>query len=220
MTERAWSYSKLKNAETCLKRYYHYDVAKDVIEPESDELRRGKELHKHFENRLLHGTPLPLGYGQHEAMLARIVAAPGQIYGEQKLAITSAFEPSAYFGKGAWCRTQIDVAKVNGQRATVFDWKTGKPSDDVTQLQVMAAVLMAHMPALERVRSALVFVNYEQTERAEYTRDSITEIWSEILPRVRWVQKAHATQEFPPKPSGLCKKYCAVVSCPYHGKGG
>ena len=32
----AWSYSKLKNFETCPKRSWHLDVARDIKEPEGE----------------------------------------------------------------------------------------------------------------------------------------------------------------------------------------
>ena len=215
----SWSYSQLKNFETCPKRYYHYNVAKDIVEPQSQQLADGNALHKAFELRIKNGTPLPMGMAMHEGLLARIVGAQGQVYAEQKLALTSSFTPSTYFGKAVWFRTQIDATVVNGDRAAVFDWKDGKPKDDTTQLQLMAATLFHHQPNVQKVSSALVFVSHGETVPATYLREDLTEIWGEILPRVKLVEKARATQEYPPKPSGLCKKYCAVVSCPYHGKG-
>lgn len=215
----AWSYSQLKNAETCLKRWFHYNVEKDVSEPETEQLRAGNALHSHFEQRLAHGTTLPLGYGMFEGILAKIVAAPGQLYTEQKLAITGAFQPSTYFARNVWFRTVVDCAVVKGDQAAVFDWKTGKPNEDHTQLQLMAATMFIHTPALQRVRAALMFVNAGESSSAYFLREDMPELWAEILPRVRVMQKARATQEYPPKPSGLCKKYCAVSSCQYYGRG-
>lgn len=215
----SWSYSVLKNFQTCPKRYYHYNVAKDVKEPETDQLRDGNRLHKVFENRLK-GQPLPLGYTHHERLLASIINAPGATYAEQKLAMTSTFTASAFFGKGVWFRTVIDCTKIDEAQTTarVFDWKTGKPAEDITQLQLMGATLFCHMPSVQRVKAALVFVNHGHVEPAEFVRSDLPEIWGEILPRVRQVERARAAQEYPPTPSGLCKKYCAVASCPYHGR--
>lgn len=216
----AWSYSQLKNFETCAKRYFHYNVTKDVVEPESDQLKSGHALHAHFAARLgpAH-TPLPLGFGMHEKMLSKIIAAPGVISVEQQLAITSDFQPTTWFGSDVWLRTVIDAVLVNGTKAAVFDWKDGKVKSDTTQLQLMAATLFVHIPSLQRVKAALIFTSHKGAETAEFTRDSQGEIWNEILPRVRLVERARALNEYPPKPSGLCKKYCAVYSCPYHGKG-
>lgn len=215
----AWSYSALKNYETCPKRYYHYNVAKDVREPESEQLLAGNQLHAHFDARVSKGTPLPLGYGHHETLLAKLANAPGKIHTEQKLALTSEFKPSAYFGKSVWFRTVIDYAAVrdNGT-ATVLDYKTGKPAEDLTQLQLVSATMFHHDVRLQRVKAALVFVNHDQVESAEFVRADLSEIWSEILPRVKLLTQARQTQEYPPKPGGLCRKWCHVTSCHYHGK--
>ena len=214
----SWSYSVLKNWETCPKRYYHYNVAKDVKEPETDQLREGNQLHKHFENRVKTQTPLPLGYKQYEPLLAKLIAAPGETYAEQKLALTSSFTPTTFFGKGAWFRTVIDFTKINGKIATVVDYKTGKVASDTTQLQLMSATLFAADPQIQRVKAALLFVAHGQMEREEFVRGDLTEIWGEILPRVKMVERARAAQHYLPTPSGLCRKYCAVVSCPHHGR--
>lgn len=215
-----WSYSRLKNFETCPKRSYHYDIKKDIVEPTTLQLQEGNDLHASFEARILRRTPLPLGLMHHEPMLARVVDAPGRTYGEKKLAITSNFTPVGFFGKGVWLRIVIDATKVNGTTAAVFDWKTGKVIRDMTQMQIFAAVMFHHMPELQRIKAALVFVNHDVMEIAEFVREDITEIWSEILPRVNKLKEARQTQEYLPKPSGLCKRYCAVTSCIYHGRGG
>jgi hypothetical protein len=219
MSGFTWSYSKLKNFETCPKRHLHYDVLRDVREPESAQMGEGHALHKAFELRVKNAKPLPLGMMQHEGLLARIIAAPGETYAEQKLALTQDFKPSGYFSKTVWFRTVVDLCKVNGAKATVFDYKTGKPNADMTQLQLLAATIFHYIPTLERIKSALIFVNHDHVEPAEFVRGDLTEIWSEIMPRVRAVEKAQRDEEFPPKPSGLCVKYCAVTSCPYHGRG-
>jgi hypothetical protein len=213
-----WSYSHLKNFETCPKRYYHYQVAKDVKEEESTQLAEGHALHKAFELRLK-GTPLPFAYTMHEPLLAKVIAAPGETYGEQKMALTSTFQPSPFFGKAVWMRTVIDALKLTDETATVLDWKTGKVKSDMTQCQIMAATLFHHKASLQRVRTALVFTEHGEIESEEFTRSDLPEIWNEILPRVKQLVTAKQKQEYPAKPSGLCKRYCQVVSCPHHGVG-
>ena len=215
----AWSYSQLTGFETCGLRYYHYNVAKDVTEPDDSGLREGNRLHKAFENRILHAEPLPFGMGMYENMLTKIVAAPGATLGEQKLAITSSFTPVTFFHKDVWFRTVIDAAKIDATTARIFDWKTGKVKKDTTQLQLMSAAVFHHDKRIERVKAALVFVAHGQLEREEFVRGDVTEIWSEILPRVKALEHARVTNTFPPKPSGLCKRYCAVRTCAYHGRG-
>lgn len=220
VTGPAWSYSRLRNFEVCPKRHYHYDIAKDVVEPESEALRSGNDLHKHFENRLKQRNPLPLGFTQYEPLLAKIVNAPGELSTEGKLALTNDFQPSPYFGKRVWFRTVVDAVKVNKSVASIFDWKNGKPKADLTQLQLMAVTVFAHQPEVERIRAGLIFVTHDHVETAEFVRGDQMEIWSEILPRVRVMQRAVLKQDFQPKPSGLCRNYCGVQSCPFWRKGG
>jgi len=210
----------LKNWETCPLRHKMIDLDKSVKEEESPALAAGWELHKAFEDRLK-GKPLGLGYTHHEGMLARILAAPGKTYGEKKLAITNTFQPCGYFDQNVWFRTVIDCTKVfpDNTEVSIFDWKTGKVAEDLTQLQLMSVTIFAHMPSVNYIKAGLVFVNFGKVEPAEFSRESIPEIWSEILPRVKELQRARDTQVYPPKPSGLCKRYCPVVSCQYHGKG-
>lgn len=221
VAKAAWSYSRLKNHETCPRRSLHYDILRDIKEPESEQLRAGNALHAHFAKRLSEGTPLPLGYGMYENMLAKILAAPGTRYTEQRLAITAELAPTSYFAPDVWFRTVVDLAVVSPDNTTaaIFDWKDGKVKDDPTQLQLMALAIFAHMPTLARVRAALMFVQHKQVERADFLRDDRAEIMSEILPRVRELDVARATNHYPPKPSGLCLKYCAVSSCEFNKKG-
>lgn len=216
---KAWSYSRLRNFETCPHRYLHYDVLKDVSEPESAELRAGNAMHKAFENRLVHDLPLTSGHLRFETMLAKIVDAPGVIFGEQRLAITQDMQPDLYFGARVWFRTIVDLMKLRDDTAVVFDWKDGKAKDDPTQLMLMAAAIFVHYPQVQQVKTGLIFINHDYAHVEHYGRDDQVGIWNEILPRVKSLLAAHAVDQFPPKPSGLCKRYCAVKSCAYHGLG-
>jgi hypothetical protein len=157
--------------------------------------------------------------GQYEKTMKKLADLPGERYAEQKLAITREFEPVAFFGSGVWFRTVIDFCAIRGKNAAVVDYKTGRPSADVLQLQLMSATIMHHMPAIQSVQSRLLFLNHDRSEKAEYMRGDLAGIWGGVLPRVRRLQKAMTDKEFPPKPNGLCIRYCAVVSCPFHGKG-
>ncbi len=214
-----WSYSVLKNFETCPRRYFAYNVARDVSEPESDAIKQGHAVHAAFSARVTEGTSLPLGMGMHESMLAKLADAPGEIHTERKLGLSSSFAPTSFNGKGIWFRIVLDYVNIRPDgNATVIDYKTGRPDTDMTQLELSAATLFAHDRKIQRVKTALVFTAHEQIEQAEFVRAQTTEIWSGILPRVNKVVQARQKQDYPPKPGGLCRRYCAVASCPFHGK--
>lgn len=216
-TTFSWSYSALKNFETCPRRHYAYEVAREVKEPESEALKHGHAVHAAFQARVAKGKKLPLGMGMHEKMLAKLATAPGEIHAERKLALASTLEPAGW--GNAWFRIVLDYTNIRDDgTATVIDYKTGRVTEDMTQLQLAAATLFAHDPEITRVKAALLFVAHEQVERAEFLRDNVTEIWSEVLPRVRKVEEARRTQNYPPKPGGLCKRWCGVRACPFNGK--
>lgn len=220
-----WSYSQLSNFETCPKRYYHYNVAKDVTEPESEPVKQGNALHEVFRARVEKGDRLPLGYAQYEDNLGRLANAHGEIKCEQQLALTDEFKPVSWFGKGVWVRGVLDYVVIheNSHGAGVVDYKTGRMKDnpddvDYTQLQLMALILFQHVPGLDRVKAAFWYTQANQMLQRDYYRSDSANLWGEILPRVRRVVEARRQQEYPPKPNYLCRKWCAVVSCPYHGK--
>jgi hypothetical protein len=216
----SWSFSRLRNFETCAKRHYHYDVAKDVGDTNNTPvLLAGHALHKAFELRVRNGTKLPLDMTQHEPLLARLVDAPGETYAEQDLALTDKFKPTGWRSKAAWFRAKLDFTKVNGALATVLDWKTGKVASEPTQLELQAVTIMHYLPEIKTVKSAFMFVNHDKVIPSIFTRNDVPQIWGGILPRVRKLEAAYDNQEFPAQPNGLCKRYCQVTSCPYHGEG-
>lgn len=217
---KAWSHSSLTSFETCAKRYWHLNVQKDYVEPKSDHQSWGLDVHKAMERRLKNGEDLPLGMRQYEPLIAPLAALPVDPIVEQKLAIDVNLQPTSWFGDPVWCRVIIDAAFISGTRALVLDWKTGKRKDDNDQLALMAGVMFAQMPELDLVESGFVWLQEPLSTaiaRASFTRGDIPAIWDRFLGRVSEFQRAHATTEFPPSPSGICRRFCPVRSCPYHG---
>ena len=97
-----WSYSRLKNYETCPKRHWHYDIFKDVKEPESDQLKDGFFVHDVLAKRIANATPLPPQVIEYEPWAVRVLTGPGQILVEQKLAIALDISQRVYvLGHGA-----------------------------------------------------------------------------------------------------------------------
>jgi len=214
-----WSYSRLKAYETCPKRHFHYDVVKDVHEEESRALKEGSAMHLAFEERVRDGKPLPLPYAQHEPLMKKLVEAPGDTFAEQKLGLTDKFKPAAFFSPNVWFRTVLDFAKIRSKAAVIVDYKSGKVTDDETQLALMSATILHYAPQVDEVRAAFLFANNDRLVSRTFHRDSLAGIWRDILPRVKRLQDATASNEYPPNPSGLCIKYCQVTSCPHYGTG-
>lgn len=214
----AWSYSKLKNYESCPKRYYNVDVAKLVKEDESEQLQYGNTLHKVLAEAISGKAELPKPFGHFQSWVDKVTGGvTGRILVEQQLAIRSDFGPTEWFGKDAWYRGIADVIKIVGPVAIVLDWKTGKILEDGVQLALMAQCVFAHHPDVHKIRTEFVWLKEDATTRADFARDDMAKVWAGVLPRVQTLEAAHKAMEFPPKPGHLCRRWCPVSSCPHHG---
>jgi hypothetical protein len=214
----AWSYSKLKNFETCPKRHWHLDVAKDVKDEESEHIMYGNMVHKALAERIGEGKELSQSFKHLEPWAEKILKTDGRVLTEQQLAITKDYAPTEWFGKDAWYRGIADVIKIVGPVALVIDWKTGKILEDGTQLALMAQCVFAHHPDVKKIRTEFVWLKEDATTRADFTREDMVGVWAGLLPRVTTLENATAGFNFPPKPGNLCRKWCPVSQCPHNGQ--
>lgn len=218
--KKAWSISALKSYESCPRKYYEMSVAKNFQDKPSEHMVWGNDVHKALEERVRDGKPLPIGMRQWEPIAAALVKQPGQKLVEQKLALSEVFNPTTWFGKNVWVRSIIDLAIVNAPNAVIVDYKTGKVKEDFDQLALMAAVMFNQAEEIERVSAMFIWLQEEwpnNISKVTYTREELPGLWERFLAREEAYQNAHATNDFPPKPSGLCRNWCAVSTCPYHG---
>lgn len=226
----AFSYTKIKNFRSCPLRHFHYDVAKDIREPESDELRDGNELHECMHKRLRDGTPLPAPIAEYEKWAQQFLTHSGDLVPyflvEQKYGLRRDFSPSpgtprdpgGFFDRQVWYRSIADAVKIQGNVALNWDWKTGKVKEDPLQIVLAAAVLMAHHPQLQAVRSQYVWLAYDTLGTPyDVTREELPGLWASIMPEIEAIQHAHDIMTFPPKKNGLCRDWCAVETCQFHG---
>lgn len=217
---RAWSHSALTSFETCPKRYWHLSVAKDFKEAKSDHQDWGTAVHEAMQKRFQKGTPFPLGMKQYEPLITPLTKLPGHPVVEQKLALDLDLQACGWFDKHVWVRVVIDAAFIVGPRAMLIDWKTGKRKEDDDQLALMAGVMFAQLPELETIDSAFCWLQERANNafaRTTFQREQVPEIWDRFLKRVDAYQEAHRRENFPAVPSGLCRRFCPVTSCPYHG---
>lgn len=216
----AWSYSQLTGFETCPRRFYILNVAKLVREPQSEELKWGNRVHKGLEERIARNVPLSVDLQAYEPLAAKIMSKQGTKYAERKLAISSAYKPTEWMAPNVWARAIMDVSVVNGDKMFVGDWKTGNPKPDSAQLKMSAAMAFHHHPDVQTVTTAFVWIKTNEVTAETFTRENIPEIWQEFAPRVERLKIAKAENKFPPRPSGLCRKWCPVGEkhCEFWGK--
>lgn len=211
------SYSKIKNYETCPKRYYEIDIAKHFKE-DSEALRWGNTLHKALANACSGKVPLPEELKDYQSWIDKVKAGPGELLVEQQFAITKDFQPCEWFGPRAWFRGICDVLRINGSVAMALDWKTGKIQHDSIQLMLMAQCIFTFHPEVKRIGTAFVWLKDNCTTPETFSRDTIRDQWIGVLERIKVLEEASRTMTFEPKPGRLCANWCPVISCPYHGK--
>ena len=223
----AWSYSALSLYETCPKKFYHLRVLKDVKEATTEHKSYGDEIHLAIAKYLQGKTEkMPIHLAHLEKFVSPIKAATektkqqkGEILVEQKLAINAALEPTDWFAPDVFCRAIVDYGIIGEESALIIDWKTGKQHEDITQLQLMALMLFAFRPKLKTVRAEFWWTKTRRRSGEDFCAPHVPGLWAELLNRAKPVYTCHDTPKdaFRAKPSGLCKKYCPVTSCSYHG---
>ena len=183
-------------------------------------MRYGKLVHKALELRVGKKKPMPLNLRYLEKYAKTLADSKGDKLTEQQLAIDANFDPCDWFSKQTWCRAIIDLAVVNPPHAVVIDYKTGKISDDFTQLRLAGVLLMLHMPEIQTVDLAYLWTKDKKMTKYEraLTREDIKSVVIELMPRLKNYEKAHRTESFPARPGFLCKNLCPVNTCPYDGE--
>lgn len=214
-----WSFSGLKGFETCGYKYQQQNILKKFPEPPSDQLKWGDYVHKSFETSLKTGVPLPADLLPYQKWIEMIHKLPGKLYVEEKYALTRAFEPTSYFSPTVWYRGKGDAVKVIPPFAAIIDWKTGKVKNDDTQLMLMAQCVFSHHPDVQKVHTAFVWLQEDCTTAMTFTRQEMADEWLTLFPRVEDLENAVKTQNFPKRPSGLCREYCSVSDCEFYKKG-
>lgn len=220
-----WSYSSIKLFEQCPKKYYHLRVAKDFQEDQNAEhLLYGTRFHKAAEEYVRDGTPLPEYFKFVKGALDSLKNIPGDKYCEFEMGLTENLDPCGFRDPNVWFRGIADLLIINTTtgEARVVDYKTGKSAKyaDTGQLELMALAVFKHFPDVKRVKAGLLFVIANAFPKANYSADQAPVLWQRWIRDHERMKTAFRTNVWNPKPSGLCRKHCVVLSCPHNGRNG
>lgn len=215
----AHSYSSIKQFENCPRQYNEVRILKNFKQQETEATLYGTAVHKAFEDFIKDGTPLPAHFAQFQRYVEPLAAIKGDIRCEEKMGIRADFSPCGFFDKDVWFRGIPDFMAINPERrvARVADYKTGKSSRyaDKAQLELMAAMIMAHFPEIDTVKGVLLFVVAGDIIRAEFTRDHLPDILSRWAGRASAIENALTLNVWNPRSGPLCK-FCPVTTCDHH----
>jgi hypothetical protein len=215
-----WSYSSLTAYETCPKRYSLIRVYKKVKDEMGEAAFWGDKVHKALESRVLTKTPLPEGMQQWERIAAKFDKPKGRLFTETQMALTHNLQPCTWGAKDAWVRGIVDIGVDAGKVVVALDWKTGKVKPEMDQLKLFAGLIMQAKPYVEKVRTGYIWLAYNKLTRETYTRDDLPSIWEGFAARSNRLAEAYKTDMWPPRPSGLCSKWCPVTKahCEFSGR--
>lgn len=217
---KAWSYSAIKSFNNCPRQYYHLKVLKDYEEPKTAALDYGKELHAAAEHYIRDGVEIPARFGFIKGVLDKLNEYPGEKLCEYKMGLTENLDPCDFFAKDVWWRGVADLLIIDGNTAWCVDYKSGNSAKyaDTDQLELMALAIFKHFPEVEVVKGGLLFVVAKAFPRAKYGRADEGRLWEKWFKEHERMKVAYKTDVWNPRPSGLCRKHCAVLSCPHNGR--
>lgn len=141
------------------------------------------------------------------------VITPGRAYLEIKAVMPVASVPTQCISVGSPDRVYLCGKEF------VPTHNTGKINEDSEQLALMAQCVFSKFPQVQVVRTKYVWLGSYAETVCDFTRADMPKLWNHLWPELGVYEQAWNNQMFPPKPGGLCKRYCPVTSCQYHGKG-
>lgn len=209
MTHIALSYSRLTTFESCPSKFDYLYMSKLVKDVGNEHTEYGVRVHEALEKYGRDGTPLPEESKHHKGIVDTILGLGGDQYFEYQMAIDINFQPCDWFSPDVWFRGIADVLVVRGRTALIADFKTGKIKDDPTQVKLFACLVMAHFPVVEKVKTALLWLKFNEITEDVFHRANLKHMWDGILPRIQYVQDTVQLGVYKTKPSGLCN-YCAA----------
>jgi hypothetical protein len=215
-----WSYSSLDLFKQCPHKYYRLRVKKDVVDPPTEHLSYGLEVHKAAEDFIKHGTPIPEKHAFIREPLELLRKRNGKHLCEYKLGLTRDLSPCGFFDEDVWWRGVADLLVINGEEARCVDYKTGKSIKyaDTDQLELMALAVFRHFPQVKRVKAGLLFVVTKNFIKDSYDIQNQDKMWAKWFAQYNRMKFSYTNNVWNPRPSGLCKKHCLVLECAHNGR--
>lgn len=211
---KSWSFSALKDFESCPFRTYLQKVERSPLPAYDDDpnhpLVRGDRIHKAAEAFIR-------GEGEIIPELRRVAPLLGELREsfindhvelEQKWAFDHDWAETGWTDEGCWLRVICDVVEhFPNSTARVRDWKTGKSFGNEVkhqqQQQLYAIATFMRYPHLTHIQTTMEYTDEGKQKKSNYTRAALPVLlqrWSERAMRMT------TAIAFPPKPNrGNCR---------------
>jgi hypothetical protein len=210
------SHSSLGVFETCPRQYYAKYISKEVKYVQRPGAKWGDDAHIALEQFVITkgAARLPSNMAHYEQFGTMVL----------NRAVTKDLVSTPYSNRAGWLGGKIDITILYraARRAEVFDWKSGKVKNDVTQLKLYGGFTFADYPEIDTVGSAYIWLEEKVKPVGPpliLQRADLGGVWGIFQHKYDQLKDAYVRGAWPEKPNGLCKAYCDVVACPFHGKG-
>jgi hypothetical protein len=237
------SHSSMDAYSTCPKQFYEVRIAKKWPQQESPEMKWGNDVHKALENNIKYKRPLPAAMAMYQWGLDLLanVKPDTKVNAELDVAVTRDLMPTGFWDNDCYLRGKIDVLAINGEQtaAVNLDWKTGKTKPNSKQLLLSTLMCFGKYPHLEKVKTGFVWLPeadpakrltqklysrvgdqklLSQDDKGKMIVNSFDELWEPFHEKVSEMEWSLQHDTWPANPSGLCKQWCPVLTCPHNGK--
>ena len=207
----AWSFSTLKNFESCAHRAYLKGV-KRLKEPGSPAMDRGSMVHDEAEAFVKGEIPFPVNLKKMEADFEQLkeMYDPTVMLLEKNWGFTQQWKDTGWMSDDVWHRSKLDNMYFESQTsAVIIDYKTGKKFGNELkhgeQLMLYAVVAFVKFPRLQFIKVENWYTDHNEKLTKTYTRETA------MLFFPRWAERGltmTTAKEFPPSPSKPNCKWC------------
>jgi hypothetical protein len=132
---------------------------------------------------------------------------------EQQVALDKALEPVDWEARSAWVRGIFDVAVHKDDTVYLFDYKTGSVRNNSLQMKMFVALASKVYPGTKTYRTRYLWLKHQKTTGEDYTANDVGPIWEMLHEKINEVLTAWRVENFPCRPSGLCRGWCPVSEC-------
>ena len=82
----------------------------------------------------------------------------------------------------------------------------------------MALAIFKYFPYVKKVKAGLLFVVAKAFIKDSYSIENESKLWGKWITEYNRLKLAVKNDIWNPRPSGLCKKHCAVLECAHNGR--
>ena len=214
---QAHSYSSLDTYNTCPHKYQQTRILKNFAREQGPEGSWGHEVHEAAEARVQSGPnfTMPTGMEAYGPPIDKICGQfrLDQLQTEVELAIDEYYLPAAW--DNCKFRGKVDLLGLLERSALVLDWKTGKIRSDISQLEFYAMLVFLNHYEIDKIMAMYYWLKHRKVTSVIIHRQHLPRYVAKFT---SWVANVENEKDWEPRPSGLCKRHCEVLSCPYNGR--